>query len=147
MDYDLTKHSLGFETEHFTAFYDEESRILFVTYRDALTPSISAQFYRWLGQTAQNHPDKVLTARGSIFDFREVTSFGSGNLTSVQRQSQQIGHKMELSNHPVALIAKTVYQQEMLRLTMQITQKQDRKRIVSSVDEALAFINEFHTAR
>ena len=61
------------ETEQFSAHYDTEQRILFVTYRRVLTPQVTAQFYQWLVKTIQNRPELVGEALGSIFDFRQVT--------------------------------------------------------------------------
>lgn len=131
------------ESEQVEARYDPETKLLFVAYRGVLTPAVSAQFYRWLGQLLEHSPEEASQARGSIYDFRQVTRIENSNLTSAQRQSQQMNKKADLSHHPVALIAANLYQRELLRLTMQISPQQDRKRIVSS-EEALEFIEHFH---
>jgi len=132
------------ETEQVQARYDLESKLLRVVYHGVLNPAASAQLYRWLGQLLIDSPEEANQARGSIFDFWQVTRIDNSNLTSAQRQSQQMNERVDLTNHPVALIAANLYQRELLRLTMQISPQQDRKRIVSSEAEALEFIEHFH---
>jgi hypothetical protein len=130
------------ETEHFSAHYDTEQRILFVTYRGVLTPQVTGQFYQWLVKTIQNRPELVGEALGSIFDFRQVTEFDNRNLTSAQRQSQQVNAQVDLSHHRVAMIAASMLQEQILRLELKISPQQTRKRIFRSEEEAFAFINQ-----
>jgi hypothetical protein len=135
------------ETEQVTGYYEADQHILFVTYRGVLTPDVTAQVYRWLGELIQNGPDPLDRVRGSIYDFRQVTTFDNRNLTSAQRQSQHLNHKVDVSNIPVALIAGSLYQEEILRVTMKITAQpahDERRRIVKSDAEALAFIDQFN---
>jgi hypothetical protein len=134
-----------FDTDNFSAYYDTDPRILFVTYRGVLTPQVTVQFYQWLGKTIQNRPELVAEAFGSIFDFRQVTEFDNRNLTSAQRQSQQVNTQIDLSHHPVAMIAGSMLQEQILRLELKISPQQTRKRIVRSEEEALAFINSFQS--
>jgi hypothetical protein len=132
------------ETEQFSAYYDENEQILFVTYSGIMTPDVTAQFYTWLLQSLAERPGLVETARGSVYDFRKVARFENKNLTAAQRESQNLSQRFDVSHIPVALIVGSLYQEQLLRVTMQIQQGQERKRIVRSVDEALAFFNEYH---
>jgi hypothetical protein len=134
-----------FDTEHFSAHYDTDQRILFVTYRGVLTPQVTIQFYQWLGKMIQNRPELVAEALGSIFDFRQVTEFDHRNLTSAQRQSQQVNTQVDLSHHPVAMIVGSMLQEQILRLELKISPQQTRKRIVRSEEAALTFINRFQS--
>lgn len=133
------------ETEHFSAHYETDSQILYVTYRGILTPQVTMQFYQWLGKIIQSHPDKVATARGSIYDFRQVKGFDNRNLTSAQRQSQQFNTQVDLSHHPVAMIVDSMLQEQILRLELKISPQQSRKRIVHSEAEAIEFLNQFQS--
>jgi hypothetical protein len=135
------------ETEQVRGWYDEEQRILFVVYRGLLSPDVTAQVYRWLGNMIQTNPVEAAKAVGSIYDFRQVTGFDSRNLTSAQRQSQQLNTKADLSSHPVALIVQSMMQEQMLKVELKISPQQTRKRIVRSDAEALAFINSFRPER
>jgi len=132
------------EAEQFSAYYDEQERILFVTYSGIVTPDVTAQFYSWLIQSLAERPEIVETARGSVYDFRKVARFENKNLTAAQRESQNLNQRFDLTSIPVALIVGSMYQEQLLRVTMQIQPGQERKRIVRSVDEARAFFAEFH---
>jgi hypothetical protein len=132
------------DTDQFSAWYDDESLILYVVYKGVLTPDVTSQMYRWLGDVIQRRPADVVRARGSIYDFRQVTGFDSRNLTSAQRQSQQFNNKVDVTNHPVALLVDTLFQEQILRVELKISPQQDRKRLVRSEAEALDFILNFH---
>jgi hypothetical protein len=133
------------ESPEVTAYYDEEQRIVFVAYAETLTPDISKAVYEWANRIMTT--EEVAKSRGSIYDFRRVQKFNLGNLTVVQQKSAQLNRKEDFSNHAVALICETIYQESMVRTAMQITPGQDRKRIVRSMEEALAFVENFHNKR
>ncbi|MEO8609832.1 MAG: hypothetical protein ABI690_18210 [Chloroflexota bacterium] len=132
------------DTENFSGWYDDEIQVLRVAYKGVLSPDVTAQMYRWLGEVIQRRPADVVRAKGSIYDFRQVTGFDSRNLTSAQRQSQQFNTKVDMTNHPVALLVDTFLQEQILRVELKISPQQDRKRMVHSEAEALAFIASFH---
>ncbi len=131
-------------SEHIAAYYDEERQILRVKYLGVLTPAVTAEFYQWLGSIIKAQPAKVMTARGSIYDFRDVTEFANSNISSTARQSEQVNQQADLQNHPVAIIAKDAIQSATLTVTMRVSGQQDRKRIVKTEADAIAFIDEFH---
>ena len=141
---DETVALVRYISEHIAAYYDEERQILRVKYVGVMTPAVTSEFYHWLGSVAKSNPDKVLTARGSIYDFRDVTEFANSNISSTARQSEQVNQQLDLQNHPVAIIAKDAIQTATLTVTMRVNGQQDRKRIVKSETDALAFINDFH---
>src|SRR5262245_38336564 len=106
------------DTEQFSGWYDDETLILNVVYKGVLSPDVTAQMYRWLGEVIQRRPADVVRARGTIYDFRQVTGFDSRNLTSAQRQSQQFNNNNDVSNHPVALLVDTFLQEQILRVEL-----------------------------
>lgn len=132
------------DSKEFSGWYDDETSILHVVYKGVLTPDVTTQMYRWLGDLIQRRPADVVQAKGSIYDFRQVTGFDSRNLTSAQRQSQQFNNKIDMTNHPVALLVDTLMQEQILRVELKISPQQDRKRVVHSEAEALDFIASFH---
>jgi hypothetical protein len=133
------------ELPEVTAYYDEAQRIVFVAYTETLTPDISKAVYEWANRIATS--EEVARSRGSIYDFRRVQKFNLGNLTVVQQKSTQLNRKEDFSNHAVALLVDTVYQESMVKTAMQISPGQARKRIVHSMEEALAFVESFHENR
>ncbi|MCC6616241.1 MAG: hypothetical protein IT320_22405 [Anaerolineae bacterium] len=132
------------DNEHFSANYDFDDRILRVRYKGQLTPALSTHFYQWLIGALKDNPHLITEARGSIYDFRDVSEVANANMSSSQRQSQQVNQQVDLQNHPVALIAKDSVQRALLTATMRISPQHDRKRVVGSEAEAIAYIESFH---
>ena len=83
-------------------------------------------------------------ARGSIYDFRLVTDFTNRNATTTQRESGKLNRNVDMRNHPVALLVNTIFQEQFVKAFMQLTPGDQRKRIVRSEEDALAFIANFH---
>ncbi len=132
------------ERDNFTLWYDTDERVLHVRYRGTLSPETTRAFYTELGGVIQRNPLEVGRALGSIYDFRDVSQFESRNLTAAQRQSQDLNSRFELANHPVAVLVGTRLQESILRVELSISPQQNRKRVVWSEAEGLAFINAFH---
>jgi hypothetical protein len=131
------------ELEQVSGYYDDASEILFITYHGLVSGDISSKVYAWLGRLIQQGNDPT-AARGSVYDFRDVKDFVLGNLTTTHTRSQSLNTKVDITNHPVALIVGNMYQRVTIKTTMNITPQQKRKRIVESMEEALAFIEEWH---
>ena len=131
-------------SETIAAYYDEERLLLRVKYRGVMTPAVTAEFYGWLVSAIKAHPEKVGHARGSIYDFRDVTEVVNSNISSTARQSEQVNQQIDLHNHPVAIITRDAVQSALLTVTMRLSGQQDRKRIVRTEQEAIAFIDAFH---
>ncbi|MDX2137184.1 MAG: hypothetical protein SF123_03745 [Chloroflexota bacterium] len=142
-----TIHPVQHTSDTVTAYFDEDTRILRIAYHGVMSPAVTAEFYQWLGSVIKQYPAKVVTARGSIYDFRAVTEFANSNISSTQRQSQHVNQQVDLQDHPVAIIAKDALQTALLSATMKITGQQDRKRIVRNEQEAVSFIEAFHRQR
>ncbi|MBZ0285132.1 MAG: hypothetical protein K8L97_30645 [Anaerolineae bacterium] len=123
--------------------FDPEDGILYVSYHGVLTPDVTRAVYGWMGELIAQAGGDISLARGSVYDFRDVTDFDAHNLTSVQRQSAQVQDQANLQNHPVALVVDTMKQEQFVKLFMKLTAQEDRKRIVHSVEGALQFIKLF----
>ncbi len=130
------------ETPQFTAYFEDESGIMYVTYQGVLSPDITAQVYKWMLDAVQTLDVKDI--RGGIYDFRLVKDFNKGNLSTANRESRNFNVKVDISHVPVALLVNTFFQEQMVKVSMKIDPGQDRKRIVKSMEEALVFIKEFH---
>ncbi len=130
-------------TDNVDGFFDEETRILRVKYRGMVTAQVTREVYAWIGRLIVAAHGNVQLALGSIYDFREVTQFDSLTLSTTQRGSQTVNRDAELRYHPVALIVKTPFQREYVRLTMKVSPQEDRKKIVETPEDAEAFIHAF----
>lgn len=130
-------------TDTIDGFFDEETRILRVKYRGMVTAQVTRDVYGWIGRLIMSAHGNINLALGSIYDFREVTQFDSLTLSTTQRGSQTVNRDAELRYHPVALIVKTPFQREYVRLTMKVSPQEDRKKIVETPEDAEAFIVEF----
>lgn len=133
------------DTPNVHAYFDEGRGISFITYKGILDGAVTAQLYGWVKTLITLIPPDA--TRGVIFDFREVTQFAQGNLTTAQRQSREINQKEDQSNHPVALIVGNLYQEQMVKVSMKISPLEDRKRLVYTPEEALTYIETWHTQR
>jgi hypothetical protein len=126
-----------------SARYDNDAGIVYVTYSGYLTGEASTAVYDWLGDVIQTVGiDKM---RGEVFDFREVTEFLPDNLMDARRNSRRYNFRNDVRKLPVAMIVKDFYQEEILRGPMQNVRENARKTIVRNMDEALTFINDWHT--
>ena len=131
------------ELEQVSGGYDEEHQLLYVAYRGAVTAEVTTQVYAWARQLIADYG--LGAARGTIFDFREVTNFVIGNLTATQYNSYQLNNLEDLQEHPVALLVNNIYQRAMVKAALNVTPQQERKRIVHTLEGAWAFIDDWHT--
>jgi hypothetical protein len=131
-------------TQNFSVTYDQNEQLLLVTYQGLLTSQITQSFYQWLIPIMKENPHLVSNTRGSIYDFRLVTEFQTTNMITARRESQSANRDTDMSNHPVALIAENLQQEQAIKLLMQLTEQVERKRIVNSMDEAKAFIRSWY---
>jgi len=95
-------------------------------------------------QAMTDYPKQVQQARGSVYDFCNVTEFANSNLTTASNQSKQLNQINDLKDHPVALIVKGKLQQQLLNVSMKLTPHDKRVRVVWSMNEAIEHVNAFH---
>lgn len=124
------------------AAFDADSRLVVVTYSGELDAATTTAVYEWLAGLAESQGIESL--RGEIFDFRQVTEFMPDNLMAARKNSRRLNLRHDVQNLPVAMIVKDFIQEEILRGPMQNVKENVRKRIVRSMDDALAFIDSWH---
>jgi hypothetical protein len=125
-----------------SAYYDEQTRIAYITYRGSLTAEASVAVYDWLGDLTQMEG----LIYGEVFDFRPVQEFAPDNLMEARKKSRRRNLRSNIHHLPVAMIVKDFYQEEILRGPMQNVPENQRKAIVQTVQDALTFIHEWHAA-
>jgi len=130
------------DTEQVSAIFDEDSSIIYVTYYGALTGEGPKIVYGWLDELYEEID--VNSIYGQIFDFRQVEEFAQENLKTARKTSNRMNMKIDTSHVPVALLISDPYHQEVLHSSMRISPDHERKKIVWSEEEALAFFEKWH---
>jgi len=125
-----------------TAQVDHDSGLIHVVYQEAITPQVTLQFYEWLYDIAGQYD--LAGIQGATFDFRAVKTFDQGNMRTAQKESRTANNKLSMAHIPVSLIVRTIYQEQMVRISTKLTQQTQRMKIVKSMDEALVFIQEWN---
>lgn len=125
------------------AHFDPESKIAFITYRGELTAEESTAVYDWLADLIESVGlDNIY---GEIFDFREVTEFAADNLMQARRNSRRYNMRNNVRGLPVAMVISNFYQEEILRGPMQNVEENKRKTVVWKMEEAVAFLQKYHS--
>lgn len=131
--------------ENAEASYDEASGIAHITYQGLLTADATNAVYEWLGDLIDEVGLDELY--GEVFDFRAVKEFMPDNLIDARRNSRRYNMRHDVKRLPVAMIIANYYQEEILRGPMQNVEKNKRKAIVWNMDEAIAFLHEWHATK
>jgi hypothetical protein len=122
------------------ARFDGKQRVIFVTYTGTLGGEATRQYYRWL---VQELSPLIKLVRGAVFDFRQVHTIEASNTRTITQSSHSAHRTLDMRHVGVALIAKDHYQEHMLRITAKMTPHPQTKRVVRSMEEALAYIDEW----
>ena len=130
------------EMENASARYDDESQIAFIKYSGVLTAEESTAVYDWLADLVE--AVGLETIYGEVFDFREVKEFAPDNLMQARRNSRRYNMRNRVRHLPVAMIISNFYQEEILRGPMQNVEENKRKTLVREMDDALAFLKQWH---
>lgn len=123
-----------------SARWDEETRIAFIEYVGALSGEASTAVYNWLADVNT----EIGVPYGEVFDFRKVTEFLPDNLMEARKKSRRRNLRLDVHHLPVAMIVKDFYQEEIMRGPMQNVPENTRKAIVRTMDEAIAFLHQWH---
>ena len=129
-------------TDGLTTQYDPETQLFLVGYAEELTPEVTVKMYDWFDALVEEVGCDAI--RGAIFDFRNVKEIHQMNTRTARSESKKIHQKVDLSRLPVALWVETFFQEQMLRVSMRLTEKSERIEIVKSHQEALQFIENWH---
>ncbi|MDQ7025310.1 MAG: hypothetical protein Q9P44_07095 [Anaerolineae bacterium] len=125
-----------------SANYDAEHGIAYITYSGLLTAEVSTAVYEWLSALIEEIG--IDNMYGEVFDFRDVKEFMPDNLLQARRKSRGYNLRNNVKKLPIAMIVENFYQEEILRGPMQNVEENKRKRIVRKLDDALAFLHEWH---
>lgn len=125
-----------------TGHYDEDKKIFYIFYSGTLDSDNTTNAYTWLFKNGLNLG--IESIRAFVFDFTKVTRFQRDNTFAAKRESQTANAVADLSRIPVALIVNTVYQEQMVILSMKVNGVEDRTKVCKSHAHALAFIDQFH---
>jgi hypothetical protein len=125
-----------------TAEYNAEEGIAYITYNGNLTAEVTTVVYDWLSELIE--AIGIDNMYGEVFDFRDVEEFMPDNLLQARRKSRGYNLRNDVKKLPVAMIVSNFYQEEILRGPMQNVEENKRKRIVRKMDDALAFLHEWH---
>ena len=126
------------------AYLDQTTCIVHVMYRGTLMPEVTVQVHRWLADLFES-VGGVQHLRGMMIDYRGVRDFHSANLSTTQRQSRALSARVDLSRLPIALIVTSLYQEQMVRVTMKTARIEQHARILRSIEEAHRFIESFRS--
>lgn len=130
------------ELEHVTAYYDSDTRIIHIRYHGLIDAQTPTEAYGYIHRVIETVGfDNIY---GQIFDFREVVEFSTDNLMEARKKSRRLNMRRATQRLPVAMIVKDFYQEEILRGPMQNVPENQRKAIVTSMDEALQFFEQWH---
>ena len=124
------------------AYFDSDKQIFFIHYVGMLTSENTDRAYAWLFQNGLTLG--IENIRAFIFDFTKVTKFRRDNTFASKRQSQTANKVVDLSRVPAALIVNTIYQEQMVILSMKVNGVEDRTQICKSHARAMTFIEQFH---
>lgn len=124
------------------ARFDPSTSYIHVEYRQVSNPTIARAFYQWLYQLADSIGIEHVC--GGIIDFRKVNIFEQGNVKAAQKESLSANRTLDMSHIPVALVVETMLQEQMVRISSNLTKQTHRMRIVRSDKEALDFITEWN---
>lgn len=125
-----------------SATYDDEQGIAYITYSGSLTAEVSTAVYDWLSDLIEEIG--IDNMYGEVFDFRGVKEFMPDNLLQARRKSRGYNLRNNVKKLPIAMIVANFYQEEILRGPMQNVEENKRKRIVRKLDDAVAFLHEWH---
>lgn len=133
------------QTERAVTEYDEDERLLIIRYFNELDGETTRLVYNWfINAITGVDPGDV---RGVIYDFSEVKRFTASNLTETRKGSLDLNARVDLSQIPIALVAKTVLQEQHIHISMKTTPNEERKAIVRDIHQARQYIRDWHRKR
>ena len=121
--------------------YDDRHKIIIFRYYKELTSESTRQMYQYAMKSIEERGFDFV--RGVIYDFTDVKRFTLSNATATQKGSLTINAKVDFSRLPVAMVAKTLLQEQHLSIIMSTTPGTTRKKIVHSIQEGVTFIEQW----
>ncbi|GAB1422464.1 hypothetical protein MASR2M15_26980 [Anaerolineales bacterium] len=130
-------------TTNVKAYFDLDSRIVYIHYNGILGADVTASVYEWLEELLEwVGTENIL---GEIFDFRNVVEFTPDNLMEARSKSRTMNFTRNTKAIPVAMVVDDPVHEQILRGPMRnVPEKNPRKIIVDTMSEAIAFIQNWH---
>jgi hypothetical protein len=132
---------LFLETEAAFGHFDEAKHVLVVTCSGQLTDETTRQVYQWIEELTQINPSAAII-NGAIFDFQKVTDLEGGNLLAAL-EGERINRQFDLKALPIAVIVPSNYLRAVFQQAIAESPQPERRRIVSSIEEAFEFLEQF----
>jgi hypothetical protein len=129
--------------ENYIVRYDDEKGILYGIYSSVASGDITARIY--MSSLKFVRTVGIDNIQGMIFDMRRVEEFSRDNLASIQRENFNMDRKFNMNFVPTALVVDTAIQEQFARMTIGVSNGQERKCIVYSLAEAHMFFEEWHS--
>lgn len=123
--------------ENYIARYADDIRVLYGIYGAIVGGESTTLLYMALGKLLRQLDETKL--QGIIFDYRRVESFAKDTLAAHQRESYSLCRKFNLEPIPIALVVDSRLQEQMVRMIVAVTPRQENKEIVFSSAEAHAY--------
>ncbi|MFW5690882.1 MAG: hypothetical protein ACOCXZ_00160 [Chloroflexota bacterium] len=124
--------------EGYNVHFDEAHGLLIGEYGPVVNDEVVTNLYADGFQLAAMYgPEKLL---GIIFNFYHVERFARGNLLAVQAETYRTHERLNLEHTPIALIVRTLVQEQVVKLSTLSTPWRGRAQIVYSMDEAITFL-------
>ncbi len=123
------------------AYWYPATSVLLVIYKGTLLPEATTTAYKIGMDVIAKYGAERL--RGIIGDFTGVTYFPNANLSVANSQSKRVNKSENLSHVAVALLVSTLMQERFVWLTAQINGTDYRSKIVYSMEQAFAFIDDY----
>jgi hypothetical protein len=137
MEYEVLR-----ETEHLVAHWYPKRGLLHAMFIGELLPEVSAEGYKLSGELIAKYGTEKY--RAVITDFSKVTKFPNANTTVTRNQSRRINDEIDLSGFPIALLVDTIMQESFVWMIAKGNGTTHRSKIVRSLEDAFAFIDEYH---
>lgn len=128
--------------QNYIVRYDEDTQVLFAIYGDIVKAETVMHLYiaceRLIRTIGEAH------IRGLILDYRRVEQFEKGSLETEQREGTALHHKKKLDEMPMALVAETLVQTQLVNVILRLTPNARVKRHTTTLADALAHIEHWH---
>lgn len=132
---------LDAETVH--AYRDPETDVSYITYKGVVNRRTTESVYEWVKELL-TQVDNSKT-RGVVMDFRQVIKFTPDHLSTVRRESRDL-NKAETLVHPVAMVVQNLYQEQMVKVSVRMSERPDHVQFVNSIEEAIAWFETWNSS-
>lgn len=131
---------LAVNTDELTLYFDTDQGVRYIIYGDQHSDELVQRVFCWTMHLYNTVGAE--TVRGAVADYRKITQFEPGILRNLRRRSHVIDHRHSPQD-AVAFVVGNLAQEQMARLIIHMSEL-NHACVVSSVEEALAYIDSVH---